>query len=70
MPPAEVHEQWHAIVLGGIRRDRGMPYYGEYLTMEESEALHGYVVNQAWAHYGRNSDSSAPRNRQSPGPGP
>ena len=68
--PAEVHEQWHAIVLGGIRRDRGMPYYGEYLTMEESEALHGYVVNQAWAHYGRNSDSSAPRNRQSPGPGP
>ena len=53
--PPEVHEHWHGIVLGGIRRDRGMPYYGEYLSIEDSEALHAYVVRKAWELYTKNS---------------
>ena len=49
----ETHEQWHAIVVGGARLDRGMPAFP--VSIEESEAIRAYVVNRARAAYEQGS---------------
>ena len=42
----KTHEEWLAIVLGGVRRDKGMMPFHEYLTVEDAEALRAYVIDQ------------------------
>jgi quinohemoprotein ethanol dehydrogenase len=44
-----VHDQWHAIVLGGQRQGPGMPAFAGILTSEESEAVRLYVIDRARA---------------------
>jgi len=44
-----VHEQWHAIVLGGQRQGPGMPAFAGILNAEESEAVRMYVIDRARA---------------------
>lgn len=44
-----VHEQWHAIVLGGQRQGPGMPAFAGILNAEESEAVRLYVIDRARA---------------------
>ena len=58
--PPEVHEEWQGIVLGGNRRLEGMPSFSEKLTAEDSEAIHAYVIEQAWKAYERSRKRSAP----------
>ena len=41
------HEAWAAIVMGGMRKDKGMDSFADVLTFEQSEKIHGYVVRQA-----------------------
>ena len=48
---AESHAQWDAIVLEGLRKEQGMPGFGDYLSPEDSHALQAYVIAQAWALY-------------------
>jgi len=38
-----IHETWHAIVVGGARRQGGMP--AQPLSIEESEAVRAYVLS-------------------------
>ena len=48
---AETHAQWNAIVLGGSRKRLGMPAYHESISVEDSDAIHAYVIEQSWKLY-------------------
>ena len=43
--PAEVHESFDSIVLGG-RPDAGMPSFREQLKPEDTQALHDFLIMQ------------------------
>jgi quinohemoprotein ethanol dehydrogenase len=47
---AETHQLFAGIVIGGLRKDKGMPVFPE-ITMEEANALQAYVLDRAWAGY-------------------
>jgi quinohemoprotein ethanol dehydrogenase len=58
--PADVHEQWYAIVLAGTHWDQGMPGFANppkfafprlHMTMKQADALHAYVIDGAWKAY-------------------
>jgi quinohemoprotein ethanol dehydrogenase len=57
--PPDVHEQWDAIVFAGSHKDEGMMAFGvdqhfpdlTALTVEESHAIHAYVIQQSWTAY-------------------
>ena len=57
--PPRVHKEWHAIVLAGTHRDAGMLGFGvdmqfpniKKLTVEEDDAIHAYVIDEAWKAY-------------------
>ena len=42
---AEVFQAWHAIVIGGSRKAKGMPDFE--LTVEEADAIRNYVISEA-----------------------
>ena len=44
---AETHASWDAIVLGGSRRDKGMPAFGGIFSKEDSDAVHAFVINES-----------------------
>jgi len=44
---AEKHQQWDAIVLGGILSDNGMVSFREQLRQDESDAIHAYITKRA-----------------------
>jgi len=55
--PADVHQQFTAIVFGGSRKMNGMPGFGANndfpflktnMTIEDAEALHAYIIDQQW----------------------
>jgi len=49
---AEVHDTWDAIVLGGARRDRGMPSFASIFDGNDSQAVQAFVIeaaHKAWA---------------------
>ncbi|TVQ44891.1 MAG: PQQ-dependent dehydrogenase, methanol/ethanol family [Gammaproteobacteria bacterium] len=48
---AESHEKFHAVVLGGLYRDRGMVGFGDVLEPGDSEAVQAYIIYRA--HVGR-----------------
>ena len=47
---AQTHDTFAAIVLGGARADKGMPRFAD-LTVDELEAIHAYLINQAWTDF-------------------
>ena len=47
--PESVHAEWHGVVMGGNRRNQGM--LPADVTLEESNALRAYVVEQAWKEF-------------------
>jgi quinohemoprotein ethanol dehydrogenase len=57
--PAEVHQQWDAIVFAGTHKAEGMMAFGvdqhfpdlTALTVEQSHAIHAYVIQQSWKAY-------------------
>jgi glucose dehydrogenase len=67
--PAEVHDQFLGIVLGGSHRENGMPGFGNgagwplvetKMSVEEANALHAYLIDLAWKAYdGEQSKSKA-----------
>ncbi len=49
---ADVHDTWDAIVLGGARRDRGMPAFATIFDADDSRAVQAFVIeaaHEAWA---------------------
>ena len=58
--PAEVHEQWYAIVLAGTHWEQGMPGFLNppkfafphmHMTPQQADAIHAYVIDGAWKAY-------------------
>jgi quinohemoprotein ethanol dehydrogenase len=58
--PPEVHKDWYQIVMGGSHWSKGMPgladppkfaFPNKHLTVQESDAIHAYVIAQAWKAY-------------------
>ena len=58
--PPDVHKDWYAVVLGGSHWDKGMPGFAdppkfafpnEKMTVKEADAIHAYVIEQAWKAY-------------------
>jgi glucose dehydrogenase len=47
---AQTHQQLPAIVLGGLRRDKGMPAFPN-LPVEELKAIQAFILSEAWAAY-------------------
>jgi quinohemoprotein ethanol dehydrogenase len=45
---AETHQQWDAIVRGGIRTDKGMPSFADAVSAEDAKAIQAYVLDRAW----------------------
>ena len=44
---AATHEQFLAIVYGGIHKEEGMPAYDELLTIEQVQDIHAYLIKAA-----------------------
>jgi quinohemoprotein ethanol dehydrogenase len=73
--PRSAHKQFGEIVLGGTHREQGMPKFSvpigqplikTFMTPEEAEALHAYVIDLQWRAYklgprGLKRVDSAPR---------
>jgi PQQ-dependent dehydrogenase (methanol/ethanol family) len=51
----DTFDSWDAIVLGGSRRDKGMPAFGEIFSKEDSDAVLGFVIDEARRAYARQS---------------
>jgi len=43
----ETHKQFDDIVLGGIRKDKGMASFADVLNKEDADAIHAYVTKRA-----------------------
>ncbi len=56
--PAEVHDAWHAIVIAGAYRPKGMPAFGGILSEDDSEAVRAYVIEMARRAYERQQSAS------------
>lgn len=46
----ETHRLFVGIVIGGLRKDQGMPMFKD-ITVEEALALQAYVLDRAWDSY-------------------
>ena len=58
--PPEVHKDWYQIVMGGSHWSKGMPGLADppkfafpdaHLTVQQADAIHAYVIEQAWKAY-------------------
>ena len=49
---AETHDQWDAIVRGGIRTHKGMPSFADAVSADDAKAIHAYVLGRAWREPG------------------
>src|SRR5579864_403150 len=66
--PPDVHHQWYAIVLAGTHWDKGMPGFADppkfafphlKMTAPDADAIHDYVIDQAWKIYNAEQKQSA-----------
>jgi mono/diheme cytochrome c family protein len=44
---AQTHDTFEAIVMGGLRKSKGMPQFSD-LPLADVQAIHAYLINQAW----------------------
>jgi mono/diheme cytochrome c family protein len=44
---AQSHEQFYAIMLGGLHSERGMVSFAAVLDAKDAEAIHAYIVDEA-----------------------
>ncbi len=44
---AQTHELFKPIVLGGLYKDRGMPSMAPYISNEEADLIHTYLISRA-----------------------
>jgi quinohemoprotein ethanol dehydrogenase len=59
---AETHDEFPAIVIGGLRRAKGMPVFADALSVDDVSAIEAFVLSQAWAAY-ETSSSRTTENR-------
>ena len=58
---AATHELFYAIVLDGAYAAQGMARWDDVLTRDEAEAIHAYLIEQAWQAYV--AERAAPQGR-------
>ena len=51
----ETHAQFKDIVLGGLRKDKGMASFADILTPEDADAIHAYLIARANEDWGKNA---------------
>jgi quinohemoprotein ethanol dehydrogenase len=65
--PPDVHRDWYGIVLAGTHWDKGMPGFADppkfafpnlKMTKEDADAIHAYVIDQAWKAYNKERSAS------------
>lgn len=54
------HKLYAGIVLGGLYASRGMPAFGDYISMKDLEALQDYIINEAWNGYEEQQKANQP----------
>jgi PQQ-dependent dehydrogenase (methanol/ethanol family) len=47
---AQTHDSFEAIVIGGLRKSKGMPQFPD-LPLADVQAIHAYLINQAWSAF-------------------
>jgi mono/diheme cytochrome c family protein len=45
---ANGHKGWDGVVLYGVKRTTGMPAYDKLLNVDDTDAIHAYVIRRAW----------------------
>jgi len=60
MMTRETHALFNDIVLKGIYEDKGMASFADLLSVEDTEAIHGYIIARANEDWGRMSDGTGP----------
>jgi quinohemoprotein ethanol dehydrogenase len=56
----QTHAQFKDIVLGGLRKDKGMASFADILTADDADAIHAYLIaraNEDWGKGGGDDDS-------------
>ena len=70
--PSQVHKDWYTIVMGGSHWYRGMPGLADppkfafptlRMTVADADAIHAYVIDQAWKAY-RGERQQAPQSKR------
>ena len=65
--PPQVHKDWYGIVLGGSHWSKGMPGLADppkfafpiaRMTVADADAVHAYVIDQAWKAYKAEQDAA------------
>jgi mono/diheme cytochrome c family protein len=63
---AQTHDTFEAIVMGGLRKEKGMPQFSD-LSLQDVQAIHAYLINEAWRSYeaqsARGGSAPAPATR-------
>jgi mono/diheme cytochrome c family protein len=49
----ETHRQFEAIVLGGARADRGMASFADVVSVDDTQAIHAYIIDASRKAQGR-----------------
>jgi quinohemoprotein ethanol dehydrogenase len=57
---AQTHQMFAGIVLGGLRRDKGMPVFAGKVTAAELAAIEAFVIDRAWAAYSAQGAPAGP----------
>ncbi len=65
--PGEIHAAFHDIVLGGAFGSLGMESFSDLLSASEVDAIHAYLIDQAWQGYNE-QEKSKKRSKSAPGP--
>jgi quinohemoprotein ethanol dehydrogenase len=58
--PPEVHTAFKDIVLGGILASEGMESFSDILSEADVNAIHDYLIDQAWQGYKDQEKSKSP----------
>jgi Raf kinase inhibitor-like YbhB/YbcL family protein len=51
------HQLFYEIVLNGAYQGKGMARWNDVLSRSDAEAIHAYLVDQAWAAYAQQKDT-------------
>ncbi len=46
-----IHSAFNQIVLDGLKRDAGMPAWGDVLSKDDADAIHAYLIDQSRQAY-------------------
>jgi quinohemoprotein ethanol dehydrogenase len=60
----ETHAAFQSIVRGGALRPRGMPQWDDVFSVEDVDAIHAYLIDEAWKAYSGQASAAPAAPRQ------